>query len=127
MATSKQQDIAWEFLKWWMSAQTQTDYGNEIENVLGVSGRVATANMDALGNLPWSNTDYRQLVSQLNWVKALPEVPGGYYTERHIKNAFYTVYNNKEDPRETLEDFVKTINNEITNKRIEFGLDVGDH
>ncbi|HWT74038.1 MAG TPA: extracellular solute-binding protein [Mobilitalea sp.] len=126
MATSKQQENAWKFLKWWMSAQTQTDYGNEIENVLGVSGRVATANMEALDNLPWSNTDYKQLINQLNWVKALPEVPGGYYTERYIKNAFYTVYNNMEDPRETLEDCVKTINNEITNKRIEFGLDVGN-
>ncbi len=123
MATSDRQEEAWKFLKWWMSNQTQTDYGNEIENVLGVAGRVATANVTALKNLPWSNTDYRQLVKQLDWVKALPEVPGGYFTERHIKNAFYTVYSSKEDPRETLQDYVKTINNEIENKRKEFGLD----
>jgi len=125
MATSDQKEEAWEFLKWWMSGQTQTDYGNEMENILGISGRVATANREALVNLPWSNADYRQLVAQLNWVKALPEVPGGYFTERHIKNAFYTVYNNKEDPRETLQDYAKTINNEIENKRKEFGLDTG--
>jgi len=62
-------------------------------------------------------------MAQLKWVKAIPEVPGGYFTERHIKNAFYTVYNENEDPRETLESFVKTINNELTSKRIEFGLD----
>ncbi|MGF7146355.1 ABC-type glycerol-3-phosphate transport system substrate-binding protein [Anaerotaenia torta] len=123
MATSDQQKEAWQFLKWWMSDPVQTDYGNEIENVLGVAGRVATANITALKNLPWSNTDFRQLVKQLDWVRALPEVPGGYFTERHIKNAFYTVYNNKEDPRETLQDYVKTINNEIENKRKEFGLD----
>ncbi len=53
----------------------------------------------------------------------MPEIPGGYFTERHVKNAFYAVYNSNEDPRETLEDYVKTINNEITNKRIEFGLE----
>lgn len=124
LATSKQKEAGWEFLKWWMSKETQTSYGNEIENILGVAGRVATANMEALNNLPWSNHDYEQLVKQLQWVKAIPEVPGGYFTERHIKNAFYTVYNNKEDPRETLEDFVKTINNELTNKRLEFGLKI---
>ena len=96
--------------------------GNEIENVLGVAGRVATANMNALENLPWATADYRELTRQLSWVKALPQVPGGYFTERHIKNAFYTVYNNNEDPRETLQDYVKQINYEISRKRLEFGL-----
>lgn len=124
MATSEQQANGWEFLKWWMSAETQTSYGNEIENVLGVSGRVATANMEALENLPWASADYRQLKEQLKWVKALPQVPGGYFTERHIRNAFYTVYNNNEDPRETLQDYVKQIDYEIERKRLEFDLPV---
>ena len=122
MKTSEQKENAWEFLKWWMSAQTQSDYGNEIENVLGVSGRVATANIEALGNLAWASKDYKQLMGELKWVKAIPEIPGSYYTERNIKNAFYTVYNNNEDPRETLQDIVKTINTEIRSKREEFNL-----
>lgn len=122
MATSDKQTQGWEFLKWWMSADTQTDYGNEIENVLGVAGRVATANLEALGNLPWSSADYRQLSAQLEWVKAIPEIPGSYYLERNIKNAFYTVYDDNEDPREVLQDTVITINDEITSKRREFGL-----
>ncbi|MBP5599263.1 MAG: ABC transporter substrate-binding protein, partial [Lachnospiraceae bacterium] len=113
---------AWEFLKWWMSAKTQSDYGNEIENVLGVSGRVATANIEALSNLAWASKDYKQLMGELKWVKAIPEIPGSYYTERNINNAFYTVYNNNEDPRETLQDIVKTINTEIRSKREEFNL-----
>ncbi len=124
MKTSEQKENAWKFLKWWMSAQTQADFGNEIENVLGISGRVATANLDALENLPWSNKDYKQLSAQMEWVKSIPEIPGSYYTERNIKNAFYTVYNNNEDPRETLQDIVKTINTEIDSKREEFGLPV---
>lgn len=124
METSERKEDAWAFLKWWMSADTQSDYGNEIENVLGVSGRVATANLEALSNLPWSNRDYRQLEKQLRWVKAIPQIPGSYYTERNIRNAFYTVYNKEEDPRETLQDIVKTINTEIDSKRREFGLPV---
>lgn len=124
METSTQKENAWQFLKWWMSADTQSDYGNEIESVLGISGRVATANLEALSNLAWSNRDYKQLTAQLEWVKAIPQLPGSYYTERNIKNAFYTVYNENEDPRETLEDVVKTINAEIDSKREEFGLPV---
>lgn len=122
MATSSRQEEGWAFMKWWMSEETQTDYGNEIENVLGVAGRVATANLDALNNLPWSSADYRQLLAQLTWVKAIPEIPGSYYLERNIKNAFYTVYDDNEDPREVLQDTVITINDEITSKRREFGL-----
>lgn len=122
MATSTKQDQGWEFLKWWMSGDTQTDYGNEIENVLGVAGRVATANLEALENLPWAAADYRQLSAQMEWVKAIPQIPGSYYLERNIKNAFYTVYDDKEDPREVLQDIVNIINDEITSKRREFGL-----
>lgn len=122
MATSEKQEESWEFLKWWMSSITQTDYGNEIENVLGIAGRVATANIEALENLPWSNSDYQQLISQLKWVKAIPELPGSYYLERNIKNAFYTVYDDNENPREVLLNTVITMNKEITSKRKEFGL-----
>lgn len=124
METSKHKEEAWKFLKWWMSKDTQSDYGNEIESVLGVSGRVATANIEALNSLPWSARDLKVLKDQMDYVKAIPEIPGSYYTERNIKNAFYTVYNNNEDPRETLQDIVKVINTEIRSKREEFELPV---
>ena len=124
MDTSDKKENSWEFLKWWMSAETQSNYGTDIENVLGVAGRVATANLEALESLAWSSNDYNQLMSQMQWVKAIPEVPGGYFTERNIKNAFYSVYNSQEDARETLENYVKTINNEIENKRKEFNLEL---
>lgn len=124
LSTSKQQDKSWEFLKWWVGEETQTNYGNEIENILGVAGRVASANLETLEQLPWTNRDFTQLKEQLKYVKGLPEVPGGYFTERHITNAFYGVYNNLEDPREILEDYVKIINHEISNKRKEFKLPV---
>lgn len=123
MATSKMQQEGWQFLKWWMSTETQAEYGNEIENVLGIAGRVATANLEALENLPWSSADYRQLTAQLAWVKAIPELPGSYYLERAIKNAFYSVYDDSLDPREVIQDTVIVINDEITSKRQEFGLE----
>ena len=38
-ASDKQKD-AWEFLKWWTSAETQTRYSNNVESILGVLGRI---------------------------------------------------------------------------------------
>ena len=52
------------------------------------------------------------------------EVPGGYYTGRHITNAIRKVINDKDDTRETIIDYSITINDEITKKRNEFGLPV---
>ena len=52
----------------------------------------------------------------------MPEVAGGYYTSRHITNAIRKVMNQNEDPRETLLDYVITIDEEIWLKRDEFGL-----
>ena len=50
------------------------------------------------------------------------EIPGGYYTGRHLSNAVRRVVTNKEDPRETILDYSITIDSEITKKRAEFGL-----
>ena len=49
---------------------------------------------------------------------------GGYSTVRHMINAYRKVTYNKEDARETLLDYTRTINDEIKYKRLELGLDV---
>ena len=52
------------------------------------------------------------------------EIAGGYSTTRHMTNAIRRVINNKEDARETLLTYSKTINEEIKVKRNEFGLPI---
>ena len=131
MAQTEHPQECWEFLKWWTSAETQTLYGREMESLMGESARVATANLEALGNLSWPSKDYKSLMSQLNAVKGIPQVPGGYYTWRNVNNAFYTITTDSSSqvngsasttPREELMDKVYYINAEIDYKRTEFGL-----
>ncbi len=52
------------------------------------------------------------------------EVPGGYYTGRHIANAIRKVLNDKDDTRETIIDYSIKIEDEIDKKRKEFGMPV---
>ena len=47
----KSMDAAWEFMKWWSSAETQTSFGREMEGILGSAARHATANVKALKQL----------------------------------------------------------------------------
>ncbi len=90
---------------------------------MGASARYATANRTAFEQLSWSAANAAVLRQQWDSVVGTPEVPGGYYTSRHIINAVRKVINNSEDTRETLLDYTRTINNEITKKRKEFGLE----
>lgn len=114
---------AWEFMKWWVSTETQVRFGQEMESVMGASARYATANINAFEQLSWSKEQIEVLSEQRKWAVGLREVAGGYYTGRHITNAIRKILNNKEDPRETLLDYVTTIDLEIEKKRLEFGLD----
>lgn len=113
---------SWKFMKWWAKADTQVRFGREIEALLGSSARYATANKEAFVQLAWSADDIKVLSEQWDWTVGIEEIPGGYYTGRHITNAIRKVINDDEDPRETIIDYVITINDEITKKRKEFGL-----
>ncbi len=113
---------AWEFMKWWVSADAQARFGREMESVLGSSARYATANTDALEQLAWSVEQLEVLQEQQKWARGFPEIAGGYSTTRHMTNAIRKVINDKDDPRETLLTYVHTINEEIEIKRKEFGL-----
>ncbi|MBQ7247476.1 MAG: extracellular solute-binding protein [Lachnospiraceae bacterium] len=114
---------SWEFLKWWTSADIQARFGQEMECLMGAAARYATANLEAFQQLSWSREQLNILNEQRSWTVSNQEVPGGYYTGRHIVNAVRKVVNENAAARETLLDYNKTINDEIKKKRIEFGLE----
>lgn len=117
---------SWEFMKWWAQPETQVRFGREIEALLGSSARYATANKDAFVQLSWSNDEIKVLDAQWDQTVGIREVPGGYFTGRHITNAIRKVINEKTDSRETIIDYAVTINDEIKKKRIEFGMPVDE-
>ena len=117
---------SWEFMKWWASPDTQVRFGREIEALLGSSARYATANKDAFSQLAWSYDDIQVLNAQWDQTVGIREVPGGYYTGRHIANAVRKVINDKDDSRETIIDYSIKIDDELTKKRKEFGLPVAE-
>ncbi len=128
MADTAYPEECWEFLKWWTSADVQTQYGREMESLMGSAARVPTANLEAFANMPWPVDDYEALEEAFQWVKGIPQVPGGYYSWRNVNNAFYTVTTETDtaSPREELMDKVIYINAEIDYKRQELGLPVAE-
>ena len=117
---------AWEFIKWWVSSDVQVRFGREMEALLGASARYATANREALRQLSWNSKQIKILENSMNETVGIPEVPGSYYTPRHVANSTRRVINDKDDARETLIDYTRKINEELTRKRKEFNLPVSE-
>ena len=72
-------------------------------------------------NMPWPKKDIMAIREQWQWFKEQPVVLGGYFTGRHIQNAWNRVVLQGMNPREALEIAVKDIDRELAKKQEEFG------
>ena len=89
----------------------------------GTGARWNTANVESFFSLPWDARHAQIIKAQMESAREQMIVPGGYFTGRHIINAWNSVVVNNKDARDMLEKAVKDINKELDNKRKEFGLD----
>lgn len=122
MEQSEKQEAAWNFIKWWMSEDTQIEYGNEIEATMGIEARWNSANKNAFENLPWDEEDIEVIQEMMSKSVEQPIVLGGYFTTRHLVNAWNRVYLSNQEPRDSLEEAVKDINKELRVKHEEYGV-----
>ncbi len=115
-------NASWEFLKWWTGAESQAQFGREMEGILGSAARHATANVKAFQSLAWPQSDLDKLMKQWSKVHEMPQVAGSYIIGREIENAYREVINNNYNAREVLVEYCGNINDEINRKRKEFDL-----
>ena len=120
---SENKEAAWEFLQWWISAETQYSYSENIETILGPSGRVAVSNIEAMKMMTWDNDSLNNLLEQTQRLEDYPEIPGGYYISRSITQAYLNVINNGQEPAEMLQKWGNVIEDEIERKRSQYNLD----
>jgi ABC-type glycerol-3-phosphate transport system substrate-binding protein len=123
MSDTKYPEESWEFLKWWTSADTQSQYGQRLESVLGLSARWGTANLEAYRSLPWSVSELEVIETSWKGVVETPYVPGSYFTTRHMTNAISRCMTGGYKPRASLEEAIEAINIELERKREDLGLD----
>lgn len=123
LSQSKKKSDSWAFLKWWTSAKTQTTYGKEIESIVGAAARYNSANLEAFSSVQWDNSMLDALQKQAQSLKAIPQVPGGYFTARSYDFSFRDIVYSQEEVRETMLAAAKTIDKEIAGKREEYNLD----
>ena len=120
---SKNPEAAWQYLKWYTGSECQTAYANDMVAIIGDSAKHPTANRAALASMPWTTSEYEQVLAQFNNLAAVPNYPGAYIIDRYTGFAFLDAYNHDANPVTELLSYINTINKEITRKRKEFKLE----
>ncbi len=113
---SPNKDEAWEFLKWWTSSETQFTYSNDLETILGPTGRMPVANVEALSQLSWEPEHLKSILKAWEEVEEIPEYPGSYYVSRSIYQAYWNVVNSNKNSKDMLMKFGKEADEEIDRK-----------
>lgn len=120
MKSASDPKAAWEFIKWWVSAETQLSFSNEIETILGPTGRVSVSNKEALASLEWDMDMKDTIVEAFNQVREIPEYPGSYYVSRSVYQSYWNVVENNQSPKETLLKYSEEANVEIKRKWLQY-------
>lgn len=123
MSDSENKKAAWSFIEWWTSAEVQNLYGKRLEAVVGTAARYNPANKKAMAEVRWDPDMKESLLYQAENLKAFPEVPGGYFTQRLFDFSFRKIVYDDQEVRKTLSDMADDIDVELINKREEYNLD----
>lgn len=107
---------AWEYIKWFTSAEVQAEFANRTEGLLGTLGRFDTANVQALSMLSWSPSELERLYAQQAELVEIPVIPASYAVTRNIMNAFRETVNEGQEPRDTIIWYDRDINEELRRK-----------
>lgn len=117
---SNNKESAWEFLKWWVSKDTQLAYSNELETVLGPLGRVAVSNKEALAEMSWEPEMLVQINKQWSQVEEMPQIAGSYYVDRSITQIFWNVTEMNANAKDTIIKWAAIADSEISRKQYEY-------
>ena len=116
LSSTKNPKNAWEFLKWWTDSETQLSYSNEIESLLGPTGRIAVSNIEAFKGMSWDSEMLVSILEAWSQVREVSEYPGSYYVSRSLYQSFWNVVEKNENPKDMLLKYGEQANKEIQRK-----------
>ncbi len=116
-----QPEEAWEFVKWWLSTETQVEFQDQL--ILNYGGVYLwfSANLEALAYLDIPEQHRMVIAEQWQWIQEPVRLPGWYMQERELSNIWNRIVFNGMAPRVAIDYSESIINREITRKMEEFG------
>lgn len=121
MGKTEYPDDTWAAIKWWMSAETQARFADNILKTLGDEYLYNSANLEAFRLSPIPDSSKRVILEQWEWLQEYARIPGWYMVERELSNSWNKIVIDGENIRSVIDDAVVVINKEIRRKMDEFG------
>ena len=121
LANTNLTDESWDFLKWWMSTEIQSQFGQILQSTYGKAYFWNSANVDAFAQSSMPQEFKDVVLEQWDYALEASRIPGTYMVEREISNAWTNIVFNGVNPRQALDEAVRIANREIIYKMEEFG------
>lgn len=112
---------AWDFLKWWLSEETQYEFSVRRISTLGISYQWNTANLSAFEALPFDSTVKKMVLEQWESQREITPHPAAYIVERELSGVWNEVVVDNGSLVEALDQAVLLSDREIIRKLQEFG------
>jgi ABC-type glycerol-3-phosphate transport system substrate-binding protein len=113
-------EVCWDFLKWWVSDEIQTEYAFNLaanSNILWLS-----ANLNALESTPMIEDDHIGVVmDSVMWLRDVPRSPGQYLLERSLSDIWNAMVTQDTPARAAIDERLVEIQREFRRKMREFG------
>lgn len=113
---------SWEFLKWWMSEEIQTQFAFQLQSTYGINYVWLSANLAAVENSPLDQDDKEVILEQVPWLRDVPRTPGQYMLERSISDIWNKAVFDGVPTGVAIDRYTIIIDREIRRKMIEFGF-----
>ncbi len=121
LETANEKEECWEFLKWWLSSEVQTEYGYTLQSTYGPEYLWLSSNETALKESQIDNSDKELIIESLDWMVDIVRNPGQYMVERSLSNVWTATVLSGNPLRVEIENNVITMNRELQRKMQEFG------
>ena len=119
---SKKHDEAWDFLKWWLSSDTQTEYSRKRQTGYGASYLWNSANKVTFETLPFSSEHKAVIREQFANQQEVAEHPASYIVAREIGNVWNNVVISNKSLVDNINSSTILCNREFRRKLQEFGF-----
>lgn len=113
---------SWEFMKWWMGEEVQTQFAFQLQSTYGINYVWLSANLRAVENSPLDQDDKDVILAQVPWLRDVPRTPGQYMLERSISDIWNKAVFDGVPTGVAIDRYTIIIDREIRRKMIEFGF-----
>ena len=119
---TQKSEEAWQFLKWWLSTDTQVRYAYMMQSTYGTEYRWNTANLTAFSQMSYSEADKAVILEQWKSQKEITNHPANYMIERQTSDIWNGVVVDHESMVEEIDRATLATNRELIRKLKEFGF-----